>query len=312
MKTNFSKDKMPCPLPKQSRAGWLVVLVTLLVSGAAFGQIQVDLKMDRKLYVTHEPVSGTLTIINRAGRDLIFGETNGMSWLDFSITNSRGHIISPVRHIKHAKSIVISSGETYEQKVTVNEFYPMATIGVYHVKAVVTFPQINRIFQTKVIPVQVTNGQPLWSQIVGVPQGHPKAGSYREYILMTYYHGSRAKSLYFRLKDNDTGMVYKTFPIGDYMSVRAPMHHIDRDNRLHVLHMSSPQKYTYSIISIDGDLLSRDFYRSKGTDRPELIRSAYGEVSVVGGISEEEASLPYEQSQFHLLSERPPGMPNVN
>ncbi len=312
MKTIFSGSKIPHKPQQQSRTGWLLVLAVLLVSSAAFGQIQVDLKMSRKLYITHEPVTGTLTIVNRSGRDLVFGETNGMSWLDFSITNSRGHIISPVRNATHAKAIVISAGQTYEEKVTLNKSYPMDGIGMYHVKAVVSFPQLGRVFQTQSISVQVTDGQPLWSQIVGVPQGHPKAGSYREYILMTYYHGSRAKSLYFRLRDSESGMVYKTYPIGDYMSVRPPMHHIDRDNRLHVLHMSSPQKYTLSIISIDGDLLSRDFYRSKGTDRPELIRNDYGDVSVVGGITEEEAALPYEQSQFHLLSERPPGMPVLN
>lgn len=296
----------------RSRISWLIVLLTVLVSGAAFGQIQVDLKMDRKLYVTHEPISGTLTIINRAGRDIVFGDSNGLSWLDFSVKNGRGHLISPVRHVKHAKPIVLSSGQTYEQKVTINQFYPMATIGVYRVEAVVTFPQINRIFRTPLSSVQVIEGKPLWSQIVGVPQGHPKAGSYREYSLLTYYHGSRAKSLYFRLRDNDSGMVYKTYPIGDYLSVRPPMHHIDRENRLHVLHMSSPQKYTYSMISIDGDPLVRKGYVAKGTDRPELIRSQYGDVSVEGGITEEEAAIPYEQSQFHLLSERPPGIPVVN
>ncbi len=299
-------------LPEGRRAFWLIGLLTLLMSSGVFGQIQVDLKLNRKIYLRHEPITGKLSIINRAGRDLVFGDSNGLSWLDFTVTDSRGHLISPARDVKNAKPIVISSGQVYEQKVTINQFYPMAAKGNYHVKAVVTFPQINRVFQSKVIPVQISDGQAMWSQIVGVPQGHPKAGSYREYSLMTYYHGSRTKSLYFRLRDSDTGRVFKTYPLGDYLSVQPPVHHIDRENRLHVLHMSSPLKYTHSIVSIDGDPVSRKGYVAKGADRPELRRSDFGDVTVVGGMTAEEAAVPYEQKQFRLLSERPPGMPVLN
>ena len=160
--------------------------------------------------------------------------------------------------------------------------------------------------------VQISDGQALWSQIVGVPQGHPKAGSYREYSLMTYYHGNRAKALYFRLKDSDSGMVFKTYTLGDYLTVYPPEHHLDRENRLHVLHMSSPQKYAHSIIGIDGDLLTRAKYFSKGTDRPKLVRSDSGNVTVVGGLTEQEATAPYEREQFRMLSERPPGLPVVD
>ena len=208
--------------------------------------------------------------------------------------------------------MVLAAGQTFEHKVTINQFYPMGTIGVYRVKAVVTFPQIGRVFQTKVVSVQITDGQAMWSQIVGVPQGHPKAGTYREYSLMTYYHGARNKSLYFRLRDSDSGMVFKTYPLGDYMTIRQPMHAIDRLNRLHILHMSSPQKYTYTIVDIDGDPISQRRYVEKGADRPELKSNDFGDVSVVGGLTEEEASVTYEKRQFRLLSERPPGMPYVN
>ena len=288
------------------------VVFSLLSSAEVMAQIEVDLKMDRTLYVTHEPVTGTLTIINRAGRDLVFGDHQGMSWLDFTVTNGMGHLITPVQHVRNAKPIVLAAGQTYEHEVTINRYYPMSTIGVYRVNAVVTFPQIGRVFKTKISSVQITDGQAMWSQIVGVPQGHPKAGSYREYSLMTYYHGARNKSLYFRLRDSDSGMVFKTYPLGDYMTVRAPMHAIDRLNRLHVLHMSSPQKYSYTIIDIDGDPISQRRFAEKGSDRPKLVTNDFGEVSVVGGLTEEEAAATYEHRQFRLLSERPPGMPRVD
>lgn len=280
------------------------------LSGTASAQIIVDLKLDRTLYLADEPITGELSIINRAGQDLIFGDSDGLSWLDFTVTDGSGNLITPSRDELGERPIVLSAGQSYKHKVTINRRYSMASIGTYRVKASVTFPQINRVFQTKSITVQVTQGQPMWSQIVGVPQGHPEAGTYREYALMTYYHGARSKALYFRLKQSDSGYVYRTYPIGDYMNLRPPTHAIDAQNQLHILHMTGPHAYKYTVINIDGEPVQQQKLFEKGTNRPELKTTSFGDVSIVGGISEEDVKTPYEQVEFHRLSERPPGMPN--
>lgn len=275
----------------------------------AEAQIQVDLELDRNLFVAHEPITGTVTLVNRAGQDLVFGDAGGMSWLDFTVTDNRGHLITPVRNRLNESSIMLASGQTLRHKVTINRQYPMSSIGIYRVKANVSFPQINRVFESRTVSVQVTEGQAMWSQIVGVPQGYPGAGGYREYQLMTYYHGARSKALYFRLRNSDTGQVYKTYPIGDFLEVRKPAHAIDRQNQLHVLHMTGPQRYQYTVIAIDGEPIRRERYFERGTNRPTLRTTDYGDVSVVGGITESEAATPYEQAQFRRISERPPGLP---
>jgi len=279
------------------------------VTSPLSAQINIDLKLDRSLYVAHEPITGELIIVNMAGRDLIFGESGGLSWLDFTVTDGLGNLITPVQGELRERPIVLGAGQTYKHEVTINRRYPMANIGTYRVKASVHFPQINRVFETKPKTVQVTEGQAMWSQIVGVPQGHPDAGTYREYSLMTYYHGARSKALYFRLKDSDSGMVFRTYPIGDYMALRPPTKAIDKQNQLHVLHMTGPQSYKYTVISIDGTPVQQRNLYEKGANRPELKTSAYGEVTITGGITENEAKTPYEQQEFRRLSERPPGLP---
>jgi len=288
----------------------LLLLFGLLLSGTASAQIIVDLKLDRTLYLADEPITGELSIVNRAGQDLIFGDADGLSWLDFTVTDGRGNLITPSRDELNERPIVLSAGQSYKHKVTINRRYSMSSVGTYRVKASVTFPQINRVFQTRTITVQVTQGQPMWSQIIGVPKGHPDAGTYREYALMTYYHGARSKALYFRLKQSDSGYVYRTYPIGDYMSLRPPAHAIDSQNQLHVLHMTGPQAYKYTVINIDGEPVHQQKIFEKGTNRPELKTTSHGDVSLVGGITADEVKSPYEQAEFHRLSERPPGLPN--
>ncbi len=288
----------------------LLAFFGFFLGGTASAQIIVDLKLDRTLYLADEPITGELTIVNRAGQDLIFGESDGLSWLDFTVTDGSGNLITPSRDVQPERPIVLSAGQSYKHKVTINRRYSMSRIGSYRVKASVTFPQINRVFQTRAITVQVTQGQPMWSQIVGVPQGHPDAGTYREYSLMTYYHGARSKALYFRLKASDSGYVHRTYPIGDYMSLRPPVHEIDSQNQLHILHMTGPRTYKYTVINIDGEPVKQQKLFEKGSNRPELKISDYGDVTVVGGMNEAEVKTPYEQVEFHRLSERPPGMPN--
>lgn len=281
----------------------------LVLAGPVSAQINMELKLDRTLYLANEPITGELTIVNMAGRDLIFGDSGGMNWLDFTVTDGSGHLITPVQGAAGVKPIVLGAGQMHKHKVTINQRYPMSSIGTYRVKAAVNFPQINRVFESKTITVQVTEGQPMWSQIVGVPQGHPDAGTYREYQLMTYYHGARSKALYFRLKDSDSSLVFRTYPIGDYMSLRPPTHAIDSQNQLHILHMTGPQAYKYTVINIDGEPVRQQTLYEKGTNRPELKSSSYGDVTIVGGLTEEEAKTPYEQQQFQRLSDRPPGLP---
>jgi hypothetical protein len=289
----------------------LLAAALLLAAAPAWSQINLELKLDRTLYVAHEPITGELTIVNLAGRDLIFGESGGINWLDFSVTDGRGNLITPVGGQPNERPIVLGAGQSHKLKVVINRRYPMSNIGTYRVKASVHFPQINRVFEAKPVTVQVTDGQPLWSQIVGVPQGHPDAGTYREFALMTYYHGARSRALYFRLRDNTSGMVFRTFSLGDFLALRPPTQMIDSGNQLHILHMTSPQAYRYTVINIDGEPVRQQTLYEKGANRPQLKNSGYGEVSVVGGLTEEQAKTPYEQQEFPRLSDRPPGLPNL-
>ena len=87
------------------------------------------------------------------GRDLIFGNVAGRSWLDFSITDSKGHLITPITTAPAPRPVMIPAGQSHRMRVVVNNVYPMGQIGSYRVKASVSFPQINRVFQTKTVMV---------------------------------------------------------------------------------------------------------------------------------------------------------------
>lgn len=278
---------------------------------AAQAQISVGLDLSRKTYIAHEAISGKLTIVNRAGRDLIFGNVNGANWLKFSIKDSRGHLISPISRPKSPPPVVIASGQTHTMNVVINQAYPMDQIGTYRVQAIVSFPQISRVFPSPISSVQIANANPFWSQIVGVPAGQPGAGTYRVFELINYYHGARQKALYFRLKNNETSRVLSCYSLGDYLAIRPPTYKIDRNSLLHIIHMVAPQQYYYTSIDFGGNVVDRQKYYEKKGSRPSLYTNDFGEVVLRGGVTEEEHNTTYEKREFRLLSERPPGLPKI-
>lgn len=292
----------------------LAAILALLLStvGAARAQLDLALELDKKTFMTHEPVTGVLTLVNRAGREIVLdGPPSGGPWLDFNVIDGRQRLVTPVPGIANPKSLILPNGQPHRIKVMVNLAYPMSESGLYRVKVRVYFPPLRRYFETRVHTVNVVDGQPMWGpQVFGVPAGFPAAGTYRAYTLLTFFQGAQKRSLYFRLTDHDSGRVRATYSLGEFMMVRPPQQAVDAESQLHVLHMAAPQQYFYTIIDPGGKVVEQIPYREKGLSRPQLIaNSQTGEVAIRGGVNALEMETPYEEREFRRLSERPPGMP---
>jgi hypothetical protein len=58
---------------------------------------------------------------------------------------------------------------------------------------------------------------------------------------------------------------------------------IDQQNHLHVLHCAGPRSWSYSVIGVNGELISHSIFAEAKT-RPRLLHAADGTVTVRGGI----------------------------
>ena len=315
-----SVPQLRISLPNARRAsrsvgllGLLALVATWLTLGATTSHAQLDLalQLDKKTYMTHEPVLGTLTMINRSGREIVLDNPpSGGPWLDFSVIDNRGRMITPVSGLQNPKPYILPSGAPHKIRVKVNHAYPMGESGPYRIKARVYFPPLRRYFETRMQPINLVDGQVMWGpQVIGVPAGYEGAGTYRAYTLLTFYQGAQKRSLYFRLSDHNTGRVRSTYSLGNYMMARPPQQAVDNLSRLHVLHMAAPSQYFYTVITPSGEVDEQTVYREKNGDRPSLAVGPQGEVAVKGGVSGDEMEVPYEEREFRKLSERPPGMP---
>ena len=307
--TRLLRDRVACVRTRRSHADafrrvlpWFFVFVFV---AAAEAQVQVDLKFKRLQYIAHEPVVATLAITNLAGRDIDLHDADGQSWLGFEVTGSDEQPIAPLNGANREAPLRIQAGQRVTRQIDLTPLYPVYEYGAYHVRSNIYFADLGKFFYSGTRVFEVTDARPIWEQTVGVPDGGG-SGEVRTYSLMTNRFPDHT-SLYVRVQDKDTGVVYATYSLGRTIGFEQPQAEIDRSNQLHVLHCEAPRAWSYARIGLDGKLLTHSSFMETNT-RPRLVHSGGGEVAVHGGMVETPGQS--SGSKAPKLSARPPAAPS--
>jgi hypothetical protein len=192
------------------------------------------------------------------------------------------------------------------RQIDLGPLYPVHDFGAYHVRTNVYFADLAKFFYSATRVFEVTDARPIWQQTVGVPNGGSGAGDVRTYSLLTNRFPDHT-SLYVRVQDKDSGIVYATYSLGRSIASEQPQAEIGRANQLHVLHCAAPRAWSYSRIDLNGQLLEHSSFMETKS-RPRLVHSSNGEVAVRGGTLETPAQT--SRGTAPKLSDRPPGLPN--
>jgi hypothetical protein len=284
----------------------LLVACILVFAAKSEAQIQVDLKFKRLQYIAYEPVVATLSVTNLAGRDIDLHDADGQSWLGFEITGSEGQPVTPMSTESGQAPLKVAAGQRVTHQINLTPLYPVHDFGTYHVRTNVYFADLGKFFYSPTRVFEVTDARPIWEQTVGIPDGVAAPGNVRTYALLTNRFPDHT-SLYVRVQDKDSGVVYATYSLGRAIAFEEPQTEIDHANQLHVLHCSAPRAWAYSRIGLNGELLAHSSFMETKT-RPKLVRSGNGEVAVRGGTVESPAA-QNPRGTAPKLSARPPELP---
>src|SRR5438477_3095323 len=284
----------------------VLFLVFSFIVGAANAQIQVQLQFNRLQYIAYEPLIATVTITNRAGRDIDLRDERGQHWFGFEVARNEGQSIGPAT-TPESPPLQIEASQSVTQKINLTPLFPMQDFGAYHVRAHVYFADLGRYFYSPAKVIEITDARPIWKQSVGVPGSSGARGDVRTYSLMTNRFPDHT-SLYVRVEDENRGIVYATYSLGHVIAFDEPHAEIDRENKLHVLHCVALRVWSYSTIGLNGQLLARSTLLETKT-RPHFKRRLDGGVAVVRGIAESAAARAAENAVPKLSTrpDRPPG-----
>jgi hypothetical protein len=281
--------------------------LVFLATAAVQAQVQVDLKFKRLQYIAYEPVIATLTITNLAGRDIDLRDEAGQHWFGFEVTAGEGRPVAPSAQETEQPPLSLASGRTVTRKINLAPIYPVHDFGTYHVRANVYFADLGKYFYSSAKVFQVSDARPIWRKTVGLPEGTPGGGNVRTFSLLSNRFPDHT-SLYVRVEDKDSGLVYSTFSLGRIIASDDPQAEFDRANQLHVLHCSAPRSWAYSHIGLNGELIAHDVFMETKS-RPHLRHTPEGMIAVSGGMKESSIAQSLRGSA-PKLSARPTDSPN--
>jgi hypothetical protein len=309
---NFLLRTSPLPCYKAAMLFRLLFLAcALLPVLSAHAQYEVALALDKTNYVAQEPMTATVTIINRSGADVILGGPKGRPWLNFNVKDSQDRSISPLQATSD-EPIPFPAGERIARKVRLTDTHAMTDAGTYSVTVSAYHPPSGDYYISNRVRFVINDVKPYGKPLVfGVPEGYQDAGRKRQYVLMIYRDLDRTY-LYFRLVDDTTGQKLVTYQLGPVSVVREPQITMDRSNHLHVLFLASPDTSVYAVIAPDGKLKTQEMYRDLEGSRPQLFLTRENNVVANGGKKydpgQEQAEKAAAASRVRSVSERPPGL----
>ncbi len=271
-------------------------------TGSAFAQIQVELKFPRLQFIAYEPVVANLTITNLAGREVDLRDRGGQPWFGFEVSGGEGQSIPQISNAT-SEPLSLGAGQRVTRKINLTPLYGVHDFGTYRVRAHIFFGDLNKFFYSPTKVFEVTDARPIWQKTVGVPQVGNASGNVRTYSLMTNRFPDHT-SLYVRVEDKDSGMVYATYSLGQIIAFDQPQAEFDQSNQLHVLYCAAPRMWSYARVGLNGELVSRASF-AETKSRPRLVHSNDGVIKVAGGMMD----TPLTQATRDTapkLSARPP------
>ncbi len=282
-----------------------VLLIAAL--GHAHAQISVDFSIKRRLFIAHEPILVTVTVTNQTGRDIVLEDTPEMQWFGFTITGSGERIFPPRNPNYSLDPIEIKAGEQKRRTVNLNELYEIGDYGIYRVRAAIFFGEMNKFFSSRQSSIEITDGQLLWTKIVGVPGGTGDGGL-RKFSLLAHQQNDY-RVLYVRVEDHENGTVFCTQEIGRMIEGQPPTAEFDLANNLYILHLIGQREYLLTKVGINGEFMGGTRYTAPKS-RPYFRRLADGKVQIIGAKREAAVAQGSPAGEpATKLSARPAGLP---
>jgi len=283
---------------------WLLLCLGLFAS-TSVAQIQVELKFPRLQYIAYEPVVANLTITNLAGRDVDLRDAGKQSWFGFEVSGGEGQSIPAIANIS-TEPLSVAAGKRVTRKINLTPLYGVHDFGTYRVRAHIFFADLNKLFYSPTKVFEVTDARPIWQKTVGIPQESGASGNARTYSLMTNRFSDHT-SLYVRVEDKDSGMVYATYSLGQIIAFDQPHAEFDHSNQLHILYCAAPRTWSYARVGLNGELVSRASF-AETKSRPRLVHADDGVIKVAGGMMDTPVTQA-ARNNAAKLSDRPANAP---
>lgn len=279
-----------------------LLLCFFLSSWSAQAQLSASLRMLKRQHFAGEPVRAVVTVTNHAGRELVFQSSNRrMPWLSFTITRSNGEELQ-LRNPKLFGAMKIKPGQTLGREIDLADLFDLSEPGAYSVSATIQPPGTGVMgTATNRAHFNQTIARPYWTQRVGIPGKPDQPREYRVFRVS----GETVPVVYVQVRDATTQRNLRTFVLGSELTLRKPVVTVDRNQRLHVMFLTTPSMWLHSVINTDAQLVSQQLHKTTLQGDPLLLSHEDGSVRVANSIPYDPKAEAERRAKTRKASDRP-------
>lgn len=282
-----------------------VVILLLALSSALFAQvniIDVDVKLNKKIFMSYEHIYATVTVKNNGGQNIRLHNNQVGNWLDFDILRNGKTEVNMAKKFIFAQA-VIGPGQSKARTVALTQMYPLTTQGNYTVRAKVNTDANAGIALSRPAHFDVLNGVMIYQRQTGVAGDRKKLVEYRIRSL----NKPQGTELYFQNYDPKKRRVLATYSLGEYLNVNKPQFQIDKEGKFHILFQVNAKVFRHLQIADSGKILKQELYKLGAKGIPRLWQiNQKGEIVVRNAIPFDAVADAKKRAAIHNISQRPP------
>lgn len=280
------------------------LLVASVLAVPALAQVDLDLLLDRRVFLPSEDIEVGIRVANFTGGPLTLGQDP--HWIQLMVEDLRGRVASKLADLPETGEFTLEQATRGTLRFNLTPLFAITTPGVYKVFGAVQLPDGE----------QVASEPQKFEIVAGVKLNEPREVGYRlpdgtverrKFILQRAAF-LRKVQLYARVTDADEAHTIKVIPLGNTVSFDRPEWLVDRDTRFHVFHRTDSEHYLYHILMPDGTLTLRQLWVGDSTGRPGLRVNEEGEVRVFGAVRRPYPGDLPKPSEEESAINRPPAL----
>lgn len=278
---------------------------------SARGQVEVSWKLVQSRTALMEPIRAVVTIANNSGQDLDL-TPRGNAKLAFSVEDQPTSTVPDTGQPLVRRPVIVPSGEKREVDVNLLDGYRILKGQSYMLMPMLDFGGM-RFFGARQW-VEVQPGLVLVEREYGLRTSEDARS-----VSLRLLNRDRSDRLFFRIDDPRSGYCLGVYDIGRVIRFFPPALDLADDGTFHVLHQSTPERFTHTTFGYDGEPLGVAYYTAR-VGQIQLVRDSDGTVQVTGGTAYEEdpenpgilvgptlpPSHPYAQTLGGSSSGKPP------
>jgi hypothetical protein len=261
-------------------------------------QLEVSARLAHLQVLQYEPVIANLEVTNTSPIPMPVGGEGGAS-LSFRVEREAGRLVDSLGSDPGFEPFMVPPRQTVARDVNLGAAYDLRRTGSYTLSVLLEYrgnwSRSGKLF------LDVVPGLVLHQQRVMTRSG-PRTVSLRT------QQRDRVQHLFCRIEDEQRQICFGVHDLGRLLRHDPQGILVDEEDRIHVLHQSSPSRYTHSVFAANGQPLRQEFV-SKGRQVARLAFDEAGEVIVEGGL-DYQGELSVDRPRIRPFNPFPNGVPD--